>query len=257
MIEVALAAAQAGARVLREQGLARRPVELKGTPGNYVTAADHASEEAILEVLADETSGIPVLAEERGGLGGKTMWAVDPLDGTTNFSRGCPVFCVSVGLLRDGVPEVGAVVAPWLDTSVTAQRGKGAWLNGERLPALSNPPVAKALVTTCFPYRERQRLPQYEAVFQSALRQFEDLRRNGAFALDLAWTAAGIFDGTFALSLGPWDVIGAAAALLEVGGVISDWSGNDGWLASGDVLAGPPEVHEHLVELASQSLVTG
>lgn len=253
MLEVALAAARAGARVLRQGGLARRVAEQKQLAGDYVTPFDHASEEAILEVLAREAPGIPVLAEERGGSRSGTMWTVDPLDGTTNFTRGFPVVGLSVALLRDRRPEVGVVLGPWLNLELAAERGRGATLNGDRLPALARGDADRAVLATGFPFRRKELLARYEPLFRRALHRFEDLRRPGAASLDLAWTASGSFDGFFELGLGTWDVAGGAALVLEVGGRVTDWEGGDGWLESGDILAAPPAVHELLLEFAAQA----
>jgi myo-inositol-1(or 4)-monophosphatase len=238
--------------VLSEGLLARRPGEAKSA-GNYVTEADRNSEAAIVEVLAREAPGIPILAEEAGGSRAGTMWAVDPLDGTTNFMRGIPVVGVSVALLRDGQPELGVVIGPWLGLEFAAQRGRGATLNGDRLPLLDRGDPSSAVVATGFPFKAKHRMGQYVPVFGAALERFEDLRRLGAASLDLGWTAAQRLDGFFELGLGVWDVAAGAALVLETGGVVSDWSGGPGWLESGDILAGPPAIHEVLVELASQA----
>jgi myo-inositol-1(or 4)-monophosphatase len=251
---VALRAARAGAGVLIDGGLPRPGVaaEQKGA-GDYVTAWDRKSETAILEVLAREAPGIAVLAEERGGSRTGTMWAVDPLDGTTNFTRGFPVVAVSVGLLEDGLPLVGVVIAPFLGQEFAASRGKGATLNGERLPAIGAIDPSRAVVATGFPFRNKDLMPRYRPVMEGALHRFEDLRRAGAAALDLAWTAARTFDGYFELNLNPWDVAAGAAIVIETGGRVSDWSGGDKWVESGNILAGSPAVHEVLLELAAAS----
>jgi myo-inositol-1(or 4)-monophosphatase len=240
--------------VLVDGGLPRPggPSEVKGA-GDYVTASDRQSEAAILEVLARETPGVAVLAEEGGGRRAGTMWAVDPLDGTTYFTRGFPVVAVSVGLVEDGVPIAGVVIAPFLGLEFTASRGKGATLNRERLPALRPLDPSKAVVATGFPFRNKARMPLYRPVVEGALARFEDLRRAGAAALDLAWTAAGTFDGYFELNLNTWDLAAGAALVLEVGGRVSDWSGGDSWIESGDILAAAPEVHAVLLELAQDS----
>jgi myo-inositol-1(or 4)-monophosphatase len=222
--------------------------------GDYVTASDRRSEAAILEVLARETPGVAVLAEEGGGTRGGTMWAVDPLDGTTNFTRGFPVVAVSVGLVQDGVPIAGVVIAPFLGLEFTVSKGKGATLNRERLPALRPLDPSRAVVATGFPFRNKARMPLYRPVAEGALARFEDLRRAGAAALDLAWTAAGTFDGYFELNLNTWDLAAGAALVLEVGGRVSDWSGGDTWIEKGDILAAAPEVHEVLLKLAQDSL---
>ena len=226
--------------------------ELKGR-GDYVTATDRESEAAILEVLARETPGIAVLAEEVGGTRSGTMWAVDPLDGTTNFTRGFPVVGVSVALLEKGRPVVGVVLAPYLDLEFSMSHGNGAFLNGERLPRHRTVDPSSAVVATGFPFRNKQLLPRYVSMFGRSLGRFEDLRRAGAAALDLAWTAASTFDGFFELGLNTWDVAAGAGLVLEAGGVVTDWSGGDAWVETGNILAGSPAVHEALLELASES----
>src|SRR5205807_6329115 len=135
---------------------------------------------AIVEVLARETPGVPILAEEAGGTPATTMWAVDPLDGTTNFMRGLPVVGVSVALLRDGLPEVGVVIGPWLGLEFAAERGQRATLNGDPLPRLGPGDLTAAVVATGFPFKSKHRLGQYLPIFSAALKRFEDLRRTGA-----------------------------------------------------------------------------
>ena len=146
------------------------------------------------------------------------------------------------------------VIAPFLDREFTAARGKGATLNGERLPGLRALDPARAIVATGFPFRNKQLLPRYMAMLDGALDRFEDLRRAGAAALDLAWTAAGTFDGFFELNLNTWDVAAGAALVIEAGGRVSDWSGSETWIESGNILAASPAVHEVLLELAAESL---
>lgn len=249
-------AARAGAAVLRAAGLGVRTGTSKGRPGDWVTEFDRASEDAILEVLARRAPGVPVLAEEAGGRWEPTMWAVDPLDGTTNFTRGLPVVAVSVGLLRDGVPELGCVVAPWLDLEIAGGRGIGARLNGVELPRLDNGserPLERSIVATGAPFRHKERLPRYAPVALAAQRRFEDLRRMGAAALDLSWCATGQLDGYFELGLGTWDIAAGAAVLLGVGGQVTDWQGGPDWVRSGNVLAGRHRVVETLLELAGEA----
>ena len=220
--------------------------------GDYVTEADRESEAAILEVLAREAPGIAVLAEEEGGVRAGDMWAVDPLDGTTNYVHGFPAVGLSVALLDDGMPVVGVVIAPFLGLEFAGAQGQGVTRNGERLPMLREPDISRAVVATGFPFRHKSNLARYLPVMEAALRRFEDLRRAGAAALDLAWTASGTFDGFFELGLGTWDVAAGAALVVELGGRVSDWSGGDTWVETGDVLAAPPAVHEVLLELTGR-----
>jgi len=181
------------------------------------------------------------------------MWAVDPLDGTTNYTRGFPSVGVSVGLLEGGRPVLGVVIAPFFDKEFAAGRGHGATLNGERLPLLRDLDASQAVVATGFPFRDKTLLPRYLSVMEASLARFEDLRRAGAAALDLAWTAAGTFDGFFELGLNTWDVAAGAALVLEVGGRVTDWSGGDTWAETGNIMAASPRVHEALLELARES----
>ena len=250
---MALRAARAGAAVLLDSGLPRpgAAAELKGR-GDYVTATDRRSEAAILEVLARESPGVAVLAEERGGVRASTMWAVDPLDGTTNFTRGFPSVGVSVALLDDGLPIAGVVLAPFLQLEFTAARGGGSFRNGDRLPQHRAVDPAGAVIATGFPFRNKALLARYFPVMRKALERFEDLRRAGAAALDLAWTAASTFDGFFELGLNTWDVAAGALLVLESGGRVTDWSGGDAWIETGNILAAAPAVHEALLEIAAQ-----
>ena len=240
--------------MLREAGLPRPGgvVELKGR-GDYVTATDRASESAILEVLVREAPGIAVLAEERGGIRASTMWAVDPLDGTTNFTRGFPSVGISVALIQDRRPVAGVVLGPFLGLEFTAATGQGAFMNGERLPRHREVDVASAVVATGFPFRNKALLARYLPVMERALESVEDLRRAGAAALDLAWTASSTFDGFFELGLNTWDVAAGALLVLEAGGRVTDWSGGDSWIETGNIVAAAPAVHEALLELAAQS----
>jgi myo-inositol-1(or 4)-monophosphatase len=144
------------------------------------------------------------------------------------------------------------VIAPFLGLEFAASRGKGATLNGERLPSLRAVDPAKAIVATGFPFRKKELMNRYRPVMEGALLRFEDLRRAGAAALDLAWTAAGTYDGYFELNLGTWDVVAGAALVLEVGGRVTDWSGGGTWVEAGSgIFAGAPAVHEVLLELAA------
>jgi myo-inositol-1(or 4)-monophosphatase len=243
--------------VLLDAGLPRPggAADVKGV-GDYVTASDRESEAAILAVLKRETPEIALVAEETGGSRAGTMWAVDPLDGTTNFTRGFPVVAVSVGLLDKGRPVVGVVIAPFMQLEFAAASGAGATLNGERLPQLGNVEPSRAVVATGFPFRNKHRLPPYERVIDGALRSFEDLRRAGSAALDLAWTASGTFDGFFELGLQTWDVAAGAALVIEAGGQVTDWAGGDGWIETGNIMAAPGSVHAVMLALAAEAGAT-
>ena len=245
LLDTAEAAALAGGAVVRG-GLASANVEVKGA-GDYVTEVDRASERAIVEVLSAGAPGISVVGEEGGGDLGGRAWVVDPLDGTTNFLHGFPAVAVSIALVEDGRPVVGVVHAPFLSQTWTAVRGGGAWLGRDRL-AVSERDPDRAVLGTGFPFRRKELLPRYLEVLRGALERFEDLRRPGAAALDLAWVAGGVFDGFFELGLAAWDVAAGGLLIEEAGGVVTDWTGGNGWLG-GDILAGSASVHAGLLSL--------
>jgi myo-inositol-1(or 4)-monophosphatase len=246
MRDLARRAALEGGRVIRASGSSAGDVEEKGA-GDYVTQVDRAAEEAITSLLLAEDPGAQVVGEEHGGDRGERYWLVDPLDGTTNFVHGLPVVGVSVALVERERPTAGAVHAPFLDVTFTAVRGSGAEQDGRPLRVSSRDP-GEAVVATGFPFRYKHRIPEFLRLLLPALETFEDLRRAGSASLDLAWTAAGVFDGFFELGLSPWDVAAGALLIEEAGGVVTDWSGGGDYLA-GDVLAGSPAVHKALLEI--------
>jgi myo-inositol-1(or 4)-monophosphatase len=242
--EISARAALAAGRVI-VAAEAPQP-ELKGR-ADYVTEVDRAAERAAREVLDRESPGVPVVGEELGGEEAPRYWLVDPVDGTVNFLHRFPVVGVSVALVAEGRPVAGAVHAPYLDTTFTAARGQGAEQDGGPLEVSTAGPE-QALVATGFPFRSKERLPEYLKVMLPALERFEDLRRPGAVCLDLAWVAAGVFDGFFELGLSPWDVAAGALLIEEAGGLVTDWSGGDDIL-SGDILAGNRNVHSVLRQI--------
>jgi myo-inositol-1(or 4)-monophosphatase len=242
------AASAGGTIVAGHFGEARNAREK--APGDWVSDVDTGSEAAVRESLERDWPSLPVFGEEGGGVRGDVGWLVDPLDGTANFLHGFPAVGVSVALVEHGVPVVGVVNAPLLGVTYTASRGGGAFSNGEPM-TVSARDVEQAICATGFPFRAKaDRLGEYLPVFEAALRRFEDLRRAGSASLDLAWTAAGVFDGYFEQALGPWDVAAGALLVREAGGCVTDWSGDDrAWLTSGDIVAGSPALHTALLEL--------
>ena len=249
LLDVAVTAAHSGGEIVRAAFGSARDVQEKG-PGDYVSETDMASERAVRAVLLDADPTLPVFGEEEGGERAAAGWLVDPLDGTANFLHGFPIVGVSVGLVVDGRPVVGVVHAPMLGDTYTARAGGGAHCNGRPIRVSTRSPE-QGISATGFPFRKkRERLGEYKPVFDRALVTFEDLRRAGAASLDLAWTAAGVFDGYFEQALGPWDVAAGAVLVREAGGVVTDWVGDDdAWLTSGDIVAAPPVAHARLLEL--------
>jgi myo-inositol-1(or 4)-monophosphatase len=251
--DAALGAARTGASVVAS---ARRPERVdEKSAGDYVTDVDRASEAAIRSFLAGRTPGMPMLGEETGGrIDAELYWVVDPLDGTRNYLLEFPVVGVSVAAVRRegagaaGEPVAGAVVAPFLGVEFDAAKGQGA-TSGGRVLRVSERPAAEAVVATGFPFRRRALIPRHLAAMAKVLDRIQDIRRPGAAALDLAWVAAGVFDGFFELGLSVWDVAAGSLLVREAGGLVSDWAGGDGFL-QGDILAGSPHVHPVLAEAA-------
>jgi myo-inositol-1(or 4)-monophosphatase len=249
LLSAAEVAARAGGAIVADQfgstGNARQKA-----PGDWVSDVDTASEAAVRAALERAAPSLPVFGEEGGGGRGDVGWFVDPLDGTANFLHEFPAVGVSVALVQLGVPVVGVVHAPLLGTTCTAHAGGGAFCNGAPI-TVSERDVDRAICATGFPFRAKaDRLDEYLPVFEAALRRFEDLRRAGSASLDLAWTAAGVFDGYFEQALGTWDVAAGALLVREAGGVVTDWSGDEAaWLTSGDIVAGPPSIQAEVLGL--------
>ena len=252
MLEAAERAASEGARIVVSRfGQPGARGESKGRTGDWVTEVDRRSETAIRSVLERATPDIPILGEEEGGSAGERYWVVDPLDGTTNFLLGFPVVAISIALVEARRPVVAVVRGPMLDLSFSAIRGAGAWTRGHPLRVSEREP-GRAVVATALPFRDRALLPGYMPVLEAVFEGVEDVRRPGAAALDLAWVAAGVFDGYFELNLSPWDVAAGALLVEESGGVVTDWEGGSTYL-SGDVLAGSPRTHAVLLEAATRA----
>jgi myo-inositol-1(or 4)-monophosphatase len=246
--DVAERAAAVGSEIVR-RGFASHTAraELKGA-GDYVTDVDRESEDAIRGFLHQATPDIHVFAEESGGERGDRFWAVDPLDGTTNFVLGFPVVAVSVALIETGRPMVGAVQGPLLGLSFSAARGQGAW-SGSRPIRVSERLPERGIVAMAFPFRAKGLIPRYSRALEKVLARTEDVRRAGAASLDLAWVACGVFDGYLELNLSVWDVAAGALLVEEAGGVVTNWEGGSDYL-SGNIVAGSPQTHAVLLDAA-------
>ncbi len=251
LVETAIEAARAGAEVLlpyfRASGV---EIRTKGSH-DLVSQADHESEERIVASILRRYPDHRILAEESGASAGESEfeWLIDPLDGTANFLQGLPVFCISVACRRHGQMVAGAVLGPTGDNLFTAARGAGARWNGRTMRVSSRQGLAGAFLATGYPFRARGALDLYLDVFRDTFLEVRSIRRCGAAALDLAYTAAGVYDGFFEFRLSPWDFAAGSLLIEEAGGRITDLDGGDGYFAGGNLIAGPPELHRELLRI--------
>jgi myo-inositol-1(or 4)-monophosphatase len=223
-------------------------IEHKGRR-DLVTAADLASEERILDGLSRLAPGVPVLSEERGdpGVRAGALWIVDPLDGTTNFAHGHPLYTVSIALCRDGVPELGVVHAPELGDTWWASRGGGAFQDGVPIRVTEEAELVRALLATGFSYEREELSRGALEVFARLLTESREVRRGGSACLDLAHVASGVFAGYWELHLKPHDVAAGALLVREAGGLVTDYAGGEEWLFGESLIAGSPAIHARLL----------
>lgn len=254
LLDDAIVAARAGGDVLmryyRQGGLEARAK----AANDFVTAADHASEAAVVAVLRGRHPEHAILAEEGGATagGGDYEWVIDPLDGTSNFMQGLKFFCVSVACRKGGELLAGVVFDPLSGDLFTASKGGGAFRNGEPIIASARPGLAGAFLATGYPYRAHAALEVYLAAFREVFLESRGIRRCGAAALDLAYTACGTFDGFFEYALSPWDVAAGALLITEAGGLVSDLDGGQRHVTNGNVVAGGRFVQPELLRRVAQ-----
>jgi len=256
ILSVAITAAYAGGDVLlRLYGRGDLGSEEKAK-NDLVSRADRESEAAIVERIRWAFPDHAVLAEESGRQassgGSEHEWIIDPLDGTTNFLRGVPFFCVSIACVQRRRPIAAVVLDPLRGDLFTATRGGGACRGATPLRLRDRDGLDAAVLATGFPFKAHGAIDAYLALFRDVFIESRAIRRCGAAALDLAYTAAGVFDGFFEFRLAPWDVAAGALLIEEAGGVITDLDGRDRWLEGGNILAGAPGVHRRLVEIAAR-----
>ena len=226
-------------------------VTAKG-PKDFVSEVDHAAEAAIVETLHAVYPDHAILAEEGTDRGrnadAEHVWIIDPLDGTTNFLHGFPQYCVSIALEHKGVVTQGVIYDPVRNDLFTATRGRGAFLNDRRMRVSRRAHLRDCLIGTGFPFRDGSYLDTYLQMMKAMILQTAGLRRPGAAALDLAYVAAGFYDGFFEIGLNPWDVAAGGLMVLEAGGLVGALGGEGDYLHGGQVIAATPKVFAQMVQ---------
>ena len=220
---------------------------------DFVSEVDKLAEAEIIKELRRAYPDHSILAEESGATGkGPLQWVIDPLDGTHNYLRGIPHFSVSIALLEKGVPIHAVVFDPLRDELYTASKGDGAYINDRRMRVSKRENLGGAMIATGFPYRQREHLTAQLDITRAILGQAEDIRRSGSAALDLAYVAAGRYDGYFEIGLKPWDLAAGVLLVHEAGGRYCDFAGRDGIPASGNIVAGNLNVAKAMVDAIGQ-----
>jgi myo-inositol-1(or 4)-monophosphatase len=219
---------------------------------DFASEVDRLAEAEIVKELKRAYPTHAFLAEESGAIGkGPLVWVIDPLDGTHNYLRGIPHFSVSIALLDKGEPVYAVVFDPLRDELFTASKGDGAYVNDRRMRVAKRENLAGAMIGTGFPYRQRSHLDAQLDMTRALLGHAEDIRRSGSAALDLAYVAAGRYDGFFEIGLKPWDMAAGALLVREAGGRYCDFAGRDGIPESGNIIAGNLNVAQAMVDAIS------
>lgn len=247
------AARQAGHVILRHlDRLNSLNVEAKGR-NDFVTEVDRLAEAEIIDVISSSYPDHAILAEESGTRSGNTyQWIIDPLDGTTNYLHGYPVFSVSIALVHEGTIEQGVIFDPLRDELFTASRGRGAQLNNRRIRVSTVRKLSASLLGTGFPYSVLDQLDPWLKTFKTMLIHSSGVRRAGSAALDLAYVACGRFDGFWEVGLKSWDVAAGSLLIQEAGGLVSDFNNTQTHLTSGNIIAANPDIHPKMLDIVAK-----
>ena len=252
MLNVAIKAARSAGAIINRAALDVESVRVSVKQTNdFVTEVDQKAEEIIIDTLLTAYPGHGILAEESGSEHGakdsEFVWIIDPLDGTTNFIHGFPVYCVSIALAVRGKVEQAVVYDPTRNDVFCATKGRGAYMNDRRIRVAKRTRLQECLIATGFPYRPSDKLKTYLNMLGDVMSQCAGVRRPGAAALDLAYVAAGFSDGFFETGLKPWDVAAGSLLVQEAGGLVGNFTGESEFLDLGECLAANPRIYGQLV----------
>jgi len=246
------AARKAGRPLIRDfNELENLQISMKG-PADFVTSADKRTEQILIDELSRARPGYGFLGEEGGAVAGADKshrYIIDPIDGTTNFMHGIPHFAISIGLERDGQLVAGVVFNPVTDDLFIAEKGHGAYLNNKRLRVAARKDLAPSVIATGLPFMGKEGHARASAEMAEVMNVTAGIRRFGSASLDLAYVAAGRFDGFWENKLQAWDVAAGIVLVREAGGMVSDLSGGADMLAKGSVLAANEYLHPQLLKL--------
>ena len=254
MLNIAIKAAREAGKIINRAALDLEVLQVgrKG-PNDYVSEVDQAAERAIIDVLLAAYPGHGILAEEsgrtRGAKDSEFTWIIDPLDGTTNFLHGLPMYAVSIALAHRGQVHQAVVYDPTRNDMFFASRGRGAFMNDRRLRVSKRIKLSDSLIGTGFPFRKGDNFKRYVKMFEEVMQSCAGLRRPGAAALDLCYVAAGYYDGFFETGLSPWDIAAGSLIITEAGGLIGNFTGESDFLYQREVVAGNPKVYGQLVQM--------
>ena len=257
MINVAIKAAREAGKIINRAALDVESVRVSQKQVNdFVTEVDQASEKIIIETLLTAYPDHGILAEESGQEHGAQnsdfVWIIDPLDGTTNFIHGFPVYCVSIALAVKGKVEQAVIYDPTRNDLFTATKGRGAYMNDRRLRVSKRIRIQDCLIATGFPFRPGDDYKTYLLMMSDVMQKCAGLRRPGSAALDLAYVAAGFTDGVFETGLSPWDVAAGSLLVTEAGGLVGNFTGEADFLHQKECLAANPKIYAQMVSLLSK-----
>jgi myo-inositol-1(or 4)-monophosphatase len=250
IIEIAKEAGQ----VVRDGFGKNLDIEFKTNESNLVTQIDKASEKKIIDFVHKEFPSHGILAEESGASNDPSeyLWVIDPLDGTTNFAHGFPIFSVSIGVQKNGITVAGVVYDVMRDTIYSAESGGGAYSNNKKINVSPNDKLQRALLVTGFPYNIAENPENAFERFISLTKASRGMRRLGSAAIDFCYVANGVFDGFWEVYLHPWDICAGKLILEEAGGIVSDFKGEPIDIFSNKILASNKHIHDQMLEVINK-----
>ncbi|HGJ5877185.1 MAG TPA: inositol-1-monophosphatase [Arsenophonus sp.] len=251
MLTIAIRAARQAGNFIAKSYEKPDPIKIRAKGQNdFVTNIDKKAEQIIIEVIQKSYPTHTIITEESGHILGEKndiQWVIDPLDGTTNFTKRLPHFSVSITVRINGRTEVAAIYNPMLNELFNAVRGQGAQLNGYRLRLKNTNELDGAIIATGFPFKAKQHSATYINIVSKLFKKCADFRRTGSAALDLAYVAAGRVDAFFEIGLKPWDFMAGELLVREAGGIVTDFVGGHNYISSGNLLAGSPRLVKKMV----------